>query len=242
MRKSIAVILLLFFFPLVSQAMNLNLIVQLKKGGSGTLTLMYWEKDSEIKAKNSVIGNFPFSSSKSDLAEKFSAPGISILTAEMNKYPQDNSFTQSQLVLQFSDITKLGSLGALSGMNVNTFATDTGKVISFVVNPEFVTKNNLNALYVILGYEGEILFASDKKIVDKKRAEWFRSAQFIKSDKPIYFVALLKSEGEVKAGEQKKDEGGKSCGLFGFELPLIILLGYCYPKLNKRVRTFKSAT
>lgn len=242
MQKIIAIIVFSLFFPLVSQALNLNYIVQMKKDGSGTLTLMYWEKDADIKAKNSVIGNFPFSSIKSDLTAKFSAPGINLLSAEMSKYPQDNSFTQSQVVLQFSDITKLGSLGALSGMDVNTFATDTGKVVSFVVTPDFVTKNSLNALYVILGYEGEILFASDKKIIDKKRAEWFRSAQYIKSEKNIYFVALLKSEGEVKASDQKKDDQGKSCGLFGFELPLIILLGYCYPKITRRVRTFKPAS
>lgn len=231
-------ILLFLLFPVITQALNLNYIVQLNKDGTGRLTLMYWEKKSEIAAKNSMIGNFPFSSNRSDLAEKFTAPGISILSSELKDYSQDNSFSQNQLVLQFNDITKLGSLGALSGMDVNTFATDTGKILSFAVTPGFVTKNSLNALYVILNYEGEILFASDKKIIDKKRAEWFRGSQFIKSDKNIYFVALLESVAGVKPNEKKKDEGGdkSSCGLFGFELPLVLLLGFSYGVIAKRSR------
>ncbi len=241
MRKLSIVFFVLLFLPVSSQAMFLNYIVKLEKDGSGTLTLMYWEKDTDIKAKNSVIGNFPFSANKSDLASKFTAPGISILSSELMKYPQDNSFTQAQVVLQFSDISKLGSLGALSGMNVNTFATDTGKIVSFAVTPEFVTNNALKAIYTILSYDGEILFSSDKKIVDKKRAEWYRGSEYIKSAKPLYFVALLKSDGEGKTSEQKKEDEGKSCGLFGIELPIIVLLGYCFPKAIKRAKKFTSS-
>jgi len=194
---------------------------------------MYWEKDSEIKAKNSVIGTFPFSGNKNEVASKFSAPGVTLLSITLEKYPKDNPFSQSQAVLPFNDITKLGDVGVLSGMKVNTFSTDTGKIVSYVVSPEFVKTNELKAIYVIMNYEDEILYSSDNKIIDKKRAEWYRGESSIKSEKPFYFVALLKSSKDEKSVSEKKSDDGKSCGLFGMELPFIIFLGYLFPKFRR---------
>lgn len=223
MQLKTVFVIISFLLPAFACALDLNYIINLKKDGSGTLNLMYSESESIIASKNSMVGLFPFTQNGIDKA--FSASKNALLTSKVGKSEQDNSSTEVNIVLSFTEISNLSEIQALSEIKSTTAITDSGRVVAINVTPSFVSSNSINKLFVILKSEEEILYSSDGKIVDKKRADWFRSGQYLKTGKPFNFVAVVKSDAKStspKGNTSSDDKSNKSCGLFGLELPLIL--------------------
>lgn len=218
------------FSPVLLNAMNMNQLVTLNKDGSGILKLTYWEKESIVKDKNSMVGSFPFLNEKAE--EYFKSTTTFIKGFKVEKYPSDNTYSQVSVIIGFNDINKINQMKALSESQISLVTTDTGAVFSSIITPAFVKTNSIDNLFMILTYEGGI--KSSNGTIKGQNIEWFRSKEYLNTNKNISFFATIESM--AKTDTTKKDGGKeKSCGLFGLELPFILLLGLIYStKLRKR--------
>ncbi len=227
--------LIFLFTPVFLGAMNVNETINLKKDGSGILTFSYLEKEATVKGKNFMIGNLPFTKEK--LADYFKAPNSYIQLSTVEKSQKDNTMTQVTVVISFTDISKLGDAKGLAHTNFSYTQTDSGAVLKNTINPDFVKTNMVDQIYYVLKSEGDIK-SSNGKVTDKS-AEFFRGKDYLNGTE-INFVATVESDGKTTsnktvAGEEK----GKSCGLFGLELPFLMLGGLVF-SFNRKRKKLKS--
>lgn len=228
-QKSIKV---LFFtavfisFPVILNALSINQIINLKSDGSGILNFTYFEKDDIIKQKNNIIGNLPFTKEK--LAEYFKAPNSYIQLSKIEKNPKDNSQTQVVVIISFTDISKLGDAKGLTDIIFSLDQTDSGRVFKNIIKPEFVKGNLLNQIFLALNSESEIKSANGK--ITGKSVNFFRGKDFIDGKNSINFIATIEggSSNTSSNGSSLSGEKEKSCGLFGIELPFILISGLAF--------------
>lgn len=227
--------LLLFFVislftPIIAGAIDLVQIITLEKNGSGIIKLIYSEKESLVKEKNFVVGSLPFSKEKS--AEYFNSSSTNIRLFEIGKDPKDNSLTQITVSMNFKDITQINQMKALSEAKIKFIDTDTGRVFVYAITPEFTKANSLNYLLTILTYNGTVKSTNGK--MEGKNIQWSRSKQNIDAKKVMDFIATVESESKTTTNPSGDKE--KSCGLFGLELPLILLTGLVISGKYRRKR------
>ena len=146
--------ILFLFIPIFLGAMNINQVVFLKKDGTGSLTISYFAKESEVKEKNFLIGNFPFQKEKLD--EYFGTKNTKIYSSSIEKNAKDNSSLQVTVTITFGSITHLSQMKAFSGVNISLNQTDTGKVFRNVITPDFITTNSLENVYINFKYDEDI--------------------------------------------------------------------------------------
>jgi len=200
------------YVPSVVFSMNYNETLTLDKGGNGSIQVLYVEKESAIKQKNFLIGNLPFTNDK--VSEYFSSPSVRIFSSKVENRANDNSLVQVLVSLTFQKITDLNSLKAFTKSNFSLIQTDTGLVLKRTFSPEFVNENSIDQILFVAKSDLGILSLDGKNEVN--------------------FVSTFNQGVKKSSGEDKKvEKDPKSCGLFGFELPLILLAGYVFG-LKKR--------
>ncbi len=235
-RKKLLIQLLLCISILFSAkfvaAINLNQIFTLKKDGSGIIRLVYTEKETIVKGKNFVIGNFPFT--KDALDEYFNSATNEVYLSEVNKDPNDNSLIVVRVEIKFSDFNKIGEAKGFSNIKMTLTQSDSGNVLTELFTTAFLKSNSIDQIYGVLDYDGKIISTNGK--LDGKNAIWFRGKDFVNVTQDIYFVATLESDDE-KTTSGDKEEKGKSCGLFGFEFPVIIFLGSALIFANRKKKS-----
>jgi len=215
-------VVLFLFIPIYASAINFVQIITLEKNGSGIIKLIYSEKESLVKEKNYVVSNLPFS--KDNSAEYFNSSNTNIRLFEVGKDPNDNSRTQITVSMNFKAITDINKMKALTEAKVNFTETDTGTVFVYVITPEFTKANSIDYLLTILTYNGEVKSSNGK--IEGKNILWSRSKQNIDAKKVMDFIATVKSEPKTTSNSSNSSDGDKkSCGLFGLELPIILLGG-----------------
>lgn len=223
-------IILTLFTYCSANSMNLNQLITLNKDGSGTLVLMYWEKTSIVKEKNNLIGSYPFSQ---DLANDYYASSNTVLKGfKMDKYAQDNSFTEVNVIIGFKDINKLSLMKPMSESKVSITPTDSGDVFKSIITPTFIKSNFIDNLYTILTFSGTK--KSTNGAIKNDNIEWFRSKEYLNTNKEIGFYAVIEMDKKVTTTKDSPENKEKSCGLFGLELPVIISLGFAFSKFAKR--------
>ncbi len=222
--------------PSFSASVQFNQVIDLKKTMWGYATIIYSASEDLVKQKNYLIGNLTFNKDKFN--EYFSAPNVEIYKSTVGKSTKDASQLQVDIILKFKSIDDLNKIKALTGTKISTYQSDTGLVITNTISPSFVKDNDLSQIYGKLSSEDEIRSSNGKG--NNKEVTFFRGKGYIEGPNDMYFVATLAKEGKPKAGNNaankeetnsKKDE--KSCGLFGFELPLILSLAYAFSRSRK---------
>jgi hypothetical protein len=121
---------------------------------------------------------------------------------------------------------------ALKEAQVTFINSDSGKNFAYVITPSFTKSNSLNSVYTVLTNSGAIKSANGK--VDGNSVVWYKGKEFL-SSKNILLLATLESD-ENSPGNTSSGEQEKSCGLFGIELPLILLTGLVFSGNLKRRR------
>jgi len=218
------------YVPSVVFSMNYNETLTLDKGGNGSIQVLYVEKESAIKQKNFLIGNLPFTNDK--VSEYFSSPSVRIFSSKVENRANDNSLVQVLVSLTFQKITDLNSLKAFTKSNFSLIQTDTGLVLKRTFSPEFVNENSIDQILFVAKSDLGIL-SSNGQIKDNV-ASFFRPKDFLDGKNEVNFVSTFNQGVKKSSGEDKKvEKDPKSCGLFGFELPLILLAGYVFG-LKKR--------
>lgn len=211
---------------------------KLNNNGTLSITFTYSAPESEVKTGNNMIGNLPFSVDK--IREYFTVPTGEIKKALSYKDQNDPNLLTATVDIVVKDFSKITSAKALNGIKISLGKTDSGMVYSWLVTPAFMQTNSVETYQYLLSAEGD-LKSSNGQIVDKV------CRYFVYKNKMdpagAYFVTTYipgkvesqTSSGTNNTGSEKPEGSGKSCGLFGYELPFVLFLGFIYSfKIRKK--------
>lgn len=208
-----------------------------KGNGSIAITITYSANETEIKKGNSLIGNLPFTAEK--VKEYFSIPSGEIVKTSIYKDPKDANITNVSINLLVKDINKISNAKALNGLRTGYVKSDSGYVLSWLIPTSFMQSNSVDTYQFLLSVDGAI--KSTNGVIKNNVCSWY-----IFKDKMnpngAYFLATLNPDpskivkNETETTTNPSGEKEKSCGLFGLELPLILLTGLVISGKYRRKR------
>lgn len=197
--------LLLFF---ASGCVNVDQKTMINNDGSGNVVLHYWTKYSNLSMGDEV-GGFAFAESK--VRENYSSANTEVTEVKIEKNDVDST-SHVNVKLNFKDFNKLNEAKAYSKITPVWTKGDNGMTFSYTIASD-TTSNNMGMNEYTLTYAfefaGDVIETNGRKD-GSNRVIWEKTVADLKND--LVFTATVKS-------------GGKGCGLFGIELPIVILLG-----------------
>lgn len=208
-------------FPIVAGAVNFNQTITLKEDGSGSINILYLEKESTIKSKNFLIGNLPFTKEK--INEYFGSSKTKIFESTISANSKDNTITEVYVSLTFSSVSDLNSLKGLVNNQFSFSVSDSGNVFKSSISPEFITLNSINQIYCVLNSKADIVSSNGQ--VKEKSVTWFRAKEYLNKNTTNFVATIFSKNIKKTASQNIEQEKGKSCGLFGIELPIVFLFG-----------------
>ncbi len=205
-----------FYF---TACVNVNQKTTLNSDGSGTIKLEYWAKMSNLKS-STELGSFSF---KEDKAKQNYTSSNSEVTSFRVEDKLDDSTKHVYMDIKFKDFNNLTSAKGFEKTKASWKEGKEGKDFMFTLLQDTSNAKTMGSgdykLTYTFEFPGEVLQTNGRK--DGKSVVWEKS------------LADLKKDVEMTAAV--KDEGGKKCGLFGLEMPLIFAVGMTLlVKLNKR--------
>lgn len=233
----VKIVFLLLFIPiyvLFSGFFSLYQTGNLKNDGSGTLNIVYSGTIQQVVDNKYSLGNFPFG--EKNIRDCFSSEYVNIKKLQIAK-PGDTAYMVI-LDLEFSNINDLTKLKGFSDFNVALSKIDNGTEFKWTVNSNDRVKL-LNVLNFTMQFESVVV--STNGALKDGAVKWFKT-DFSKTNE---LTAVLKSEinisdkresiiketeknsPENKAGSNNNKKE-KICGMFGLELPLIIITGLVF--------------
>ena len=239
---SVFFISFMFFGGAVKYVQNASF----NNNGSGIISLTYSAKTSEVKSSNNIIGNLPFAQDK--INEYFNSDVTKVTKAMVYKDKTDTTMTYVTVDFNISNLNKLKNAKAFTGVNAGWLKSDTGMVFSWLFTPEHAKSNSISIYQIGVTFEGEI--RSTSGLIKGNMVNWYVPVEKM-NPAGAYFIATIKSDGTTKSpfsGTPTKESGDKKtttdskteenkpsgCGLFGFELPVIIFLGFAFNKFARR--------
>lgn len=206
--KVIIASFILFLGIYLSGCVNVDQETKLNADGSGTINLEYWTKMSNVSSSDE-IGGFAFSEDK---AKSNYTSSNSEVTSVNVKDNLDDSTKHVTLEIKFKDINALSSAKGFEKVTTSWKEGDEGMDFNYTLKQDTSNAKNMGASDTKLTYKfdfpGEVISTNGRK--DGQSVEWDKT------------LADLKEDVEMTATVKK--EGGK-CGLFGLELPIIVLAG-----------------
>lgn len=238
---------------LISAFLFLGAITVSQKGtvnadGSGSLTLTYTAPAAEVKKNNDLIGSFPF---EQKMIKDYFSSGKDAQTKSISIGPNKADTTQTSVtvVIDFKNINSLSELKGFSGNKISYNAgEDNNRLFRWIISSE--SAKNLDQIRCILTFDCESLSSSNGTVQDKT-ITFFRENKKHDFTKEVVLGATIKTDGKTalntdtktetktdaggkKDANEKKEEKSKSCGLFGLELPLILLSGLVFSSKLRR--------
>lgn len=209
---------------------------EIKADGSGSMTLTYSASTSEVKKNNNLIGNFPFT--QQTVKDYFTSPNNQVKSAVVYKNKNDTSMTSVTVVIAFKNIDKISEAKGFSGIKASyRKIDDKSKLFSWTIPPGVA--GQIDQITGIFTFECESLNSSNGVVKDKT-ITYYRNNKKADFTKDVAFSATIKTDGKTESSgdtEKKPDGDGKSCGLFGLELPLIMLAGLVFTVNRKRKKS-----
>lgn len=208
--------------------------ITLNDNGSGTIKLNYNNVGSVLKENKFVLGNLPFSDK---IAEGFFNSKYSTVKKAKLDFDAGQDKYFMTIELEFTDINKLNEAKGFSNIRTAWYNTDTGTVFTYTIaaNPD-MAKYFESQTYVV-NFRSPI-----KKTNGTIKSTTVTWPNVTPQNSDINLTANVKTVNPPKttpttskpnttstpnksSGETKENKEG-SCGLFGMELPLILLGGY----------------
>lgn len=208
--------------------------------GTGTISLTYSAKSAEVSKSNNLIGNLPFTNELAN--EYFNSSGSKVTKAMFYKSKGDSSIQNATIELAITDFNLLSKAKGFSDVTASWSKSDSGMVFRWLFTPSHKTKNEIESYQMIADFESDL--KSTNGVLSGKQIRWFVFADKM-DPKGAFFVATINSDGTTKAGKEttkevsgdsktgKEGEKEKSCGLFGFELPLVLFGWFFFASRKK---------
>ena len=201
---------------LLSGCVELEQQTKLNADGSGTMNIHYWTKTSNIIGEE--IAGFGFTDDKVNV--NYTSPNTEVSEVKIEKNLEDST-THVSLKLTFKDINGITDAKAFSKVKATWKKHADGMLFQYILIKDTANANKPGMNDYKLSYEFE--FPNDivrtNGIMENKKVIWEKTIADLKED--IEMTAIVK-------------EGTKSCGLFGFELPVIVLSGLFLIVINKK--------
>jgi hypothetical protein len=208
------------------------------KGNSSiSITFTYSANESEVKKGNNLIGNLPFTAEL--VKEYFSIPSGEIKKTSIYKDPKDANIINVSIDLIVKDINKISNAKALNGLKTGYIKSDTGYVLSWLIQPSFMQTNFVDTYQFLLSVDGDI--RSTNGVLKNNVCNWFVFKDKMNPNGAYFLSTLNPDPSKVVKDEEltKSNPGGgeeKSCGLFGLELPFILLTGLVLSGKLKKIK------
>jgi hypothetical protein len=205
--KTINIIFLFVAIVTMSSCVDLKQVTHLNKDGSGVVTLYYSTKLSNL-SMGDELGDFAFSEIK---ARNFLTSANSDVRELKIETKDSDSTVYVSAIVNFKDFNKLNSAKSFSKVQTLWEKTSEGFKFAFVIDKDSVKLSNFGDGKHMLVYEfdfpGDVITSNGKN--SGKKASWTFELSQLKSG--INMTATVKSDSGI-------------CGMFGLELPIIILL------------------
>ena len=200
----------------LSGCINLEQDTKLNADGSGTMDIHYWTKTSNIIGEE--IAGFGFTDDKVNV--NYTSPNTEASEVKIEKNLEDST-THVSLKLTFKDINRITDAKAFTKVKATWEKHADGMLFQYILIKDTANANQPGMNDYKLTYEFE--FPNDivraNGILEDNKVIWEKTIADLKED--VEMTAIVK-------------EGTKSCGLFGFELPVIVLSGLFLITINKK--------
>jgi len=241
--KLVGLLNILFFCSTISFAgVTYYQLCKINKDGSVSITITYSASNQEISSKNNIIGNLPFTNK--EIREYFTYPGVKLTKAFSYKDKQDPNKTSVTVEFNGGNLVNLSNSKALSGIKSSVLKKDSGYVVSWFVPASYYKSNSIDSYQFLMKSDPSI--KSTNGLLKDGDIRWFVYTNKLTGD-GSFFVTTVNSD-DVKPGsvnnntaannnsntESNKEEKGGSCGLFGMELPFIVLTGLVLSRRFKK--------
>ena len=201
----------LFLAVYLSGCVNVDQKTKLNSDGSGTIDLHYWTKMSNVSSSDE-LGGFAFSEDKAKANYTSGNTEVTSVKVEDNL---DDSTKHVNLEIAFKNINDLSSAKGFEKTTASWKEGDDGMDFSYILAQDTSNAKNMGASDTKLTYEfefpGEVIETNGRK--DGQKVVWEKTLADLKED--VEMTATVKS-----------DKGG--CGLFGYELPVIVFFGMMF--------------
>ena len=210
LRKKLLVFCsVLFVFAIYfSGCVNFDQKTAIKQDGSGSMTVHYWTKMSNVKS-STELGSFSFEEAKAK--SNYSSSNTDVKKVKVEEKLGDST-KHVTVELSFKNINDISSAKAFEKIKASWKEGKEGMDFSYFVPKDTSNAGNMGASDIVLNYEfefpAEVLKTNGRK--DGQKIIYEKKLSDLKND--LEMTATVKSE-------------GKKCGLFGMELPLLVLAG-----------------
>ncbi len=201
---SIVFMLLLGFY--LFGCVDYEMKAELNQDGSGTMNIHYWTKKSNLSMGNK-IGDFSFE--ESQVKSDFSSGNTEVTDLKIEENPADST-KHVKLTVKFKDFNKLSDAKGFAKTKPSWVEGKDDMEFKFVINKQEQSSGltSSNKLVYEFVFPGEVV--STNGVKDGKKVTWNKTLSDLKED--LVMTASVKKE-------------GKKCGLFGLELPIVVLFG-----------------
>lgn len=227
-----AALLLLVSAKFISaQPISIDAKLDLKNNGSGTLELIYSAKNTDVK--NYVVGNYAFAPKV--IEKRFTSPNSKVDKVTFYKSKNDTSIYNALVNISFNDISKLYEAISFADIKTSFAQADGGVNFTWTFPNNTKAAAKISKLTFVATFQDKVSKSNGQKI-EGNTVTWYREAKDLDPNKEIQLTASTGqgqqagNKGNDKAADNKEQ---KSCGLFGFELPVLILIGYLF-SMRKR--------
>lgn len=215
--KSLLSVSILFAVALfLSGCVNVDQKTKLNSDGSGTMSVKYWTKSSNVSGDELSGFGFTEAKVKSNYTSSNSEPS----DIKIEKNATNDSMAVVTLNVKFKDINKLSDASAFKKIKASWTDGKEGKDFKYVLLSDTANAKNMGMSDYKLTYEfefpGEVIATNGTK--DGQKVKWDKTVADLKDD--VEMTATVKA--------------GKKCGLFGMELPIIFLLGMGFIYLRRK--------
>jgi hypothetical protein len=216
-NKALSFFLLTFLALYLSGCVNVEQKTTLKDDGSGTINLHYWTKNTNLSMSDE-IGGFGFSEDKA--RSNYSSANTDVKSVNLTTNDEDST-THVRMEIDFKDFNKLNDAKGFNKVVPSWQKGDDGYNFSYTLLQDTANASGFGMSDYKLDYEfdftGEVSSTNGNQ--DGKTVKWEKTVADLQND--VEMTATIKS-------------GGKKCGLFGLELPVIVLLGMTYLYTRRR--------
>jgi len=214
-HKFLALLVIISVITL-SSCVNLEQDTKLNADGSGTMEIHYWTKTSNVIGEE--IAGFGFTEDKVNV--NYTSPNTEVSEVNIEKNLEDST-THVSLKLSFKDINRITDAKAFSKVKATWEKHADGMLFQYILIKDTANANKPGMSDYKLTYEFEFpneIVRANGNVGDTK-VYWEKTIADLKEN--VEMTAIVK-------------EGTKSCGLFGIELPVIILVGFVIATFYKR--------
>jgi len=220
-------LILMFLIGLaLSGCINVQQRVKINEDGSGIINLEYWTNTNlvdvgDIKVGDE-IGGFTFDAP--EIVRKYSSAFTEVSTPKKSNFPADTT-THIQVDINFKDINKITEANGYSNIEVSYAKGKDNTQFRYYI-PKDTTLNlrytkEKHTLEYIFEFPFEVMETNgtiDNTSKEKNVVKWkFQTSDHAKKD--FEMTAVIKNKSGI-------------CGMFGIELPLILLFGLVLLKAN----------